>query len=360
MELYDDENLDVWTLHKISGWAEVMIHQKQLGRMLQKHPNYEIRIPNVQTQIDEEEAYSKLNPNAQFPDNFPTTDEVNAILDEQIRTRPDVVRPVEVGRTYEGNIIRGIQLGSNPASPNFFFQCAIHAREWITTTTCLWMIDQLLNVDPERNDLLARANWIIVPVLNVDGYSYTHSTDRLWRKNRQPNQGSTCIGTDLNRNYNAHWGGPGSSRDPCSNNYGGSTPNSSPEINNEQNYLSDLGNLASFVDIHTTGAMFMSPWGWTEELPRNEDYTVMDYYMRIAAEGIESINGISYAFGSVANVIYMVSGGSNDWAYETRGLVSSYAIEIYGNNFVVPVESIEPRGREIYQGLKEMVKAMVQ
>ena len=34
---------------------------------------------------------------------------------------------------------------------------------------------------------------------------YTWSVDRLWRKNRSKNQGSSCRGVDLNRNYDDHW-----------------------------------------------------------------------------------------------------------------------------------------------------------
>ena len=29
--------------------------------------------------------------------------------------------------------------------------------------------------------------------------------DRLWRKNRRLNTGSTCRGVDQNRNYDSHW-----------------------------------------------------------------------------------------------------------------------------------------------------------
>ena len=29
----------------------------------------------------------------------------------------------------------------------------------------------------------------------------------MWRKNRQPNSESVCVGTDLNRNYPYKWGG---------------------------------------------------------------------------------------------------------------------------------------------------------
>ena len=35
---------------------------------------------------------------------------------------------------------------------------------------------------------------------------FTWSGNRLWRKNRRVNSGSRCLGVDLNRNYNDHWG----------------------------------------------------------------------------------------------------------------------------------------------------------
>ena len=45
----------------------------------------------------------------------------------------------------------------------------------------------------------------IAPVLNPDGYEHTHTTDRLWRKNKAKNIDGT-VGVDLNRNWPNHWG----------------------------------------------------------------------------------------------------------------------------------------------------------
>ena len=36
----------------------------------------------------------------------------------------------------------------------------------------------------------------------------------MWRKNRAPNQGSSCVGTDLNRNFGYYWYTGGSSNSP--------------------------------------------------------------------------------------------------------------------------------------------------
>lgn len=47
---------------------------------------------------------------------------------------------------------------------------------------------------------IAKYNRHIVPVLNPDGYEYTHTQDRMWRKNRA-SYGGECVGVDLNRNF---------------------------------------------------------------------------------------------------------------------------------------------------------------
>lgn len=50
-------------------------------------------------------------------------------------------------------------------------------------------------------------DWYIQPSVNPDGYEYTWTTNRMWRKTRKPNQDSECIGTDGNRNFEIGWGG---------------------------------------------------------------------------------------------------------------------------------------------------------
>ena len=42
-------------------------------------------------------------------------------------------------------------------------------------------------------------------MINPDGYSYTHTIDRFWSKNRGPTNDSGCTGVNLNRNFPSHW-----------------------------------------------------------------------------------------------------------------------------------------------------------
>ncbi|KAI9325024.1 hypothetical protein DFJ73DRAFT_966025 [Zopfochytrium polystomum] len=56
-----------------------------------------------------------------------------------------------------------------------------------------------------------------------------HEVDRLWRKNRQHNDGTTCVGVDMDRNWGTYFDGAGSSANPCSESFRGKSPFSAPE-----------------------------------------------------------------------------------------------------------------------------------
>ena len=45
-----------------------------------------------------------------------------------------------------------------------------------------------------------------MPVVNPDGYVFSHDYDRMWRKNRKRIRGWTsCQGVDINRNFGYKW-----------------------------------------------------------------------------------------------------------------------------------------------------------
>jgi len=350
----EEEDLDVWQTNKLEGWADVMIHRDQLEKYLNLYPAYKVVYENVQEEVnrslEENEKARLASVGKPFAfDHFPTPAEVRAYMTQTANNYPNLVTTINIGNSYGGNPIGGLRLNSgSPNAPRFVIQCTIHAREWITTTTCAYIIDQLLTVD---TNLLQYYNWIIIPVLNVDGYAYSHSSTRLWRKNRQP--GSSCVGTDLNRNYGQGWGGGGSSPDSCSDTYRGTSAFSAPEVARERDYIQNL-NIAAFVDIHSYGGLFMSPWGYTSAYPPTADYNEMDRLMTASCNSIRGVNGASYAYGSSYHTIYQASGGSNDWTYGYLGVVPSFCIECRGTTFTAPISQITPIGREVYAGIRTL------
>ena len=52
---------------------------------------------------------------------------------------------------------------------------------------------------------LNKMNIVVVPVFNVDGYEWTWTNDRLWRKTRSKHLDGLCYGVDPNRNWPFKW-----------------------------------------------------------------------------------------------------------------------------------------------------------
>lgn len=100
---------------------------------------------------------------------------------------------------------------------------------------------QLVERYSSHPHLVRDADWYVLPVVNPDGYEFSHTTDRLWRKTRSMHELPTaasgrlfkrppCAGVDLNRNWDFNWGDrAGASDDPCSDQYAGPRPFSEPE-----------------------------------------------------------------------------------------------------------------------------------
>eukprot|EP01123_Difflugia_compressa_P014684 TRINITY_DN790_c0_g2_i1.p1 TRINITY_DN790_c0_g2~~TRINITY_DN790_c0_g2_i1.p1 ORF type:complete len:407 (+),score=74.14 TRINITY_DN790_c0_g2_i1:30-1250(+) len=339
---------DVWFMNR--QYAHVMVNTEQ-SLLIRLYFNTSIHIEDVQKHLDESQAEmsAKHNVNDIFS-SYPTFGQVLTWLNEQATSHPDKAQLFVLGTSYDGANIVGLKLGTNTTKRIIYIHCTIHAREWITTTTCLWIIDNLLQTD---TNLLYLFQWVIVPVLNVDGYDYSQTTERLWRKNRQLNDNNTCVGTDLDRNYAYGFGGGGSSSDPCSDTYSGTRPFSAPETQSEQKYLESVfTSVVSFIDIHSYGGQFTSPWEYTTELP--PDYGKMDDSMKVITDAIKTVNGNSYEYGTTARVIDVAAGGSDDQAYGNGDVIYSFTVQAWGNTFSPSVDTIKPVGSELYAGVKQL------
>lgn len=62
-------------------------------------------------------------------------------------------------------------------NPTIFIEAAIHGREWPSASVATYILNELVtSSDREVRYLAENYDWVIVPVLNVDGYEYTHTT----------------------------------------------------------------------------------------------------------------------------------------------------------------------------------------
>lgn len=146
--------------------------------------------------------------------NYYHLETIYAWLDHLVEKYNTIIKPIQVGTSYEGVPIKGVKLSHKANNTAIFIEGGIHAREWISPATATFILDKLLtSEDKDVQDIAQNFDWIFFPVINPDGYKATFEKDRMWRKTRQPF--GLCRGTDLNRNWNSHWNQSGSSSDPC-------------------------------------------------------------------------------------------------------------------------------------------------
>ncbi|TDG46690.1 hypothetical protein AWZ03_006870 [Drosophila navojoa] len=321
----------------------------------------EMFIANVQDLIDQENT-AGTRADATFGwTRYHNLTEIDAWLDTVLANYPEVTMGFVLGQSYEGRDIRGIRISYKWGNPGVFIESNIHAREWITSATATWLINELLtSKDESVRELAESHDWYIIPVLNVDGFVYTHETDRLWRKTRQPSLISDCVGVDPNRNFDSHWmENGGASSDPCDETYAGPHPLSEPEVKALSDFISILKHKMNvMLAFHSYSQLLLSPYGHTaEEFPDN-----YNDLMQVAKAYSDAVHGLPYGtiykYGSSAGILYPASGATNDWAYNEKDIKISYTIEFRdtGNfGFVLPAAFIKPNAEETLIGIMALL-----
>jgi murein tripeptide amidase MpaA len=280
-------------------------------------------------------------------------------LQAAAKANPSFVTLFTLGRTNLNRTIYGLIITKDTTkqTPVVYIDGAIHAREWLTPATMMYIIAQFVNhsTDATVNRAITSYTWYIVPVWNADGYNYTWVTNPEWRKNRQNNPGSTCVGTDCNRNCDAGWSNVGASSDPCSDEYHGTAPWSATETAVWRDFMTSLAaqrKVIAYVNFHSNAEMWLDPYGYTARLPA--DYNAQQANAKNVTAVIHSVNNATYAYGPIYTTIYPASGGTVDWTYDSLKIVLSQACELRGNSFQPSPTLIVPVGQEILAGVIQL------
>ncbi|MFE9094019.1 M14 family metallopeptidase [Streptomyces sp. NPDC007264] len=216
---------------------------------------------------------------------FPSADskyhnyaEANAEIDQRIAANPNIMSKRVIGTSYQGRDIVAVKVSDNIATdenePEVLFTFHQHAREHLTVEMALYLLRELgagYGSDSRITDIVNSREIWIVPDLNPDGGEYDIATGsyRSWRKNRQPNSGSSSVGTDLNRNWNHKWGCcGGSSGSASSETYRGASAESAPEVKVVADFVRSrvVGGrqqITAGIDFHTYSELVLWPFGYT-------------------------------------------------------------------------------------------------
>uniref|UniRef100_A0A182QYZ5 Zinc carboxypeptidase A 1 n=1 Tax=Anopheles farauti TaxID=69004 RepID=A0A182QYZ5_9DIPT len=340
---------------KVADFEDLLTLYAVRGRLLE---------PNVQQLIDREAASVQpvtTNPSELDWNHYYQLETIYGWMDMLAMRYSEFVTIVEIGRSYEGRPIKGVKLSRRPDSKAIVVEGGIHAREWISPATATFLLNELItSSDPTIVELGIMYDWFFFPIVNPDGYRFTFTGDRLWRKNRKPY--GLCRGVDLNRNFDSNWAGVGSSNDPCSYDFSGSKAFSEPESAAIAEFLRsnvESAQIRTYIALHSYSQLLMFPYGHTEE--RVANYNDLKSITDKAIAALTAVNGTEFRGGSKYETIYPSSGGSIDWAYQPGGVPVSLTFELRGppdstDMFILPADQIRPVGMETLAAFVAIVR----
>ncbi|XP_004677099.1 PREDICTED: carboxypeptidase A2 [Condylura cristata] len=326
--------------------------------------DYSVMIRDVQALLDKENEDMLLNQRRERSGSFNfgayhTFEEISQEMDAIVAEHPDLVSKVNIGSSFENRPMNVLKFSTGGDKPAIWLDAGIHAREWVTQATALWTANKIATdygTDPFITSLLDKMDIFLLPVTNPDGYVFSQTKNRMWRKTRSKVPGSFCVGVDPNRNWDAGFAGPGASNNPCSDSYHGPSANSEPEVRSIVDFIKSHGKIKAFITIHSYSQLLMYPYGY--KCTKSDSFDELNEVAQRAAQSVASLHGTSYRVGPICSVIYQASGGSIDWAYDS-GIKYSFAFELrdtgrYG--FLLPASQILPTASETWLGLKTIME----
>lgn len=298
------------------------------------------------------------------PFDFPSSDsryhnyaEMTAEINQRVAAHPNIMSKRVIGRSYQGRDIIAIKISDNVGTdenePEVLFTHHQHAREHLTVEMALYLLREFgddYGTDSRiTNAVNGREIWI-VPDLNPDGGEYDIATGsyRSWRKNRQPNTGSSYVGTDMNRNWNYKWGCcGGSSGSTSSETYRGRTAESAPEVKVVADFVRSriVGGkqqIKTGIDFHTYSELVLWPYGWTTA--NTAPGLTQDDRDAFATVGQKMAASNGYT-PEQSSDLYITDGSIDDWLWGNQKIFG-YTFEMYpsgwtGGGFYPPDEVIE-------------------
>jgi murein tripeptide amidase MpaA len=281
------------------------------------------------------------------PLDFPSSDsayhnyaEMMAVVNQVVADHPAIAQRFDIGTSYEGRQLVAVKISDNVGvdenEPEILFNAQQHAREHLTVEMAIYLLnlftDSYGSDGRVTNIVNSREIWI-VPSVNPDGSEYDIATGsyRSWRKNRQPNSGSSYIGTDLNRNWAYQWGCcGGSSGSTSSETYRGPYAFSAPETQRLRDFVNSrvvggVQQIKANIDFHTYSELVLWPFGYTY----SDTTTGMtaDQHNTFATIGNQMAATNGYT-PEQSSDLYIADGTSIDWMWGAHG-VWAYTFEMY-------------------------------
>jgi hypothetical protein len=264
----------------------------------------------------------------QWPAGYATVTGVQRRLRLLAERHPASCQVRAIGRSVEGRLIEAWRLSgpSRNARPVMVLVAGVHAREPAPVEVALALGEHLAEAygrDASDTRLLDIREVWIVPLANPDARLRVEAGDPYWRKNARPLPDGR-VGVDLNRNHDVHWhlGNPRTADED----YRGPEPASEPEARAVRDMIRHL-RPRLVVDVHAFAGMVLWPPGIDRSFTPEESL-----FSRLARP---VANRLAYRSGTLARVLYQVTGDVGSWALSDRGALG-ITVELDDKGFHPP------------------------
>ncbi|XP_060805278.1 zinc carboxypeptidase [Amyelois transitella] len=294
--------------------------------------------------------------------NFYRVDDIYSWLRDLNCTYTDAMNLFSIGTTVENRPIYAVNV-SHAGSRRHNYRSVvlveggIHAREWISVAYVTYLLNKVLNApsdtDKEFQDIAYQYDWVFVPLLNPDGYEYSHTHDRLWRKNRNNK------GVDINRNFDVAFGTVGVCKKASAPNYCGRSPFSEQESLAMATLVEEYKDrLSHYLAFHSYGQYIILPYMHLKE--HLDNYDEVAKVARDMAAQIKRNYGTEYTVGTAYDTLgYTTSGASTSWVKKTYHVPYVMTIDLRDEGqegFALSPENILPTCKETIDGLVTFLK----
>lgn len=318
---------------------------------------------------------------------------------------PSIAQSITLPETsVQGSTSRALKLASGGGAnrDGVLLIGGVHARELINPDLLVSLALRICHSYSTNSDIVyGGKTWkdsvvkglidtldiFIFPLVNPDGRSWVQNPSgyAMWRKNRRVNAGSSCMGVDLNRNYDFLWSsGIGTSASACSDTFKGPSAFAEPETRNVRWMLDTFTNIEGFIDVHSFSELILYPWGdddnQTTDPSQNFqnpawnglrgvlgsgygeyiDWTDQDRLIdtgRLMRDSIAAVRGRTYTVEQASD-LYPTSGTSKDYAY-SRHLVDTSKRKVYAYTLETATQ-FQPPYTEANEVIKEASSGLLQ
>ncbi|CAG9112081.1 unnamed protein product [Plutella xylostella] len=272
---------------------------------------------------------------------------------------PEVLQVFTIADSADGRPIQCCKISNgDPSNGAVWIDAGMSPCEWVGPPTAIYMINELANDFTNQPYYITNKDWYIVPMINPDGYEYSHTIDRMYTKNRSLQKGKK-VGVDLNRNFQPGFNSKdsGTSQNPVEWNFPGYEPVSEYETIVIKNILTSAIPFNVYITLRAYHQSIVFPYSGHQDEACQKFHMLMEG-ANVMAQAIYDCTGQNFQTGEARDLLKNPVGASIDYAHGYACIPHCYQLNLRSkqHKYLLPADEIKESGMEALAACSELMK----